>query len=133
MDIKRPTLYEAAWLSALASTLEGERKRARLSRMALAAKIGISDQTVMRYERQTREMTVPNLMALIEALDMTVEDFISIARARAEVEYRALLRADELAARRDKAGLSVPPRNLQAVADSNVGADEEVEGRQEEP
>lgn len=133
MDIKRPTLYEAAWLSALASTLEGERKRARLSRMALAAKVGISDQTVMRYERQTREMTVPNLMALIESLDMTVEDFISIARARAEVEYRALQRADELAARRDKAGLSVPPRNLQAVADSNVGADEEVEGRQEEP
>lgn len=133
MDIKRPTLYEAAWLSALASTLEGERKRARLSRTALAAKVGISDQTVMRYERQTREMTVPNLMALIEALDMTVEDFISIARARAEVEYRTLLRTDELAARRDKAGLSVPPRNLQAVADSNVGADEEVEGRQEEP
>ncbi|WP_286697464.1 helix-turn-helix domain-containing protein [Dermacoccus sp. UBA1591] len=133
MDIKRPTLYEAAWLSALASTLEGERKRARLSRMALAAKVGISDQTVMRYERQTREMTVPNLMALIEALDMTVEDFISIARARAEVEYRALLRSDELAARRGKAGLSVPPRNLQAVADSNVGADEEVEGHQEEP
>ena len=132
MDIARPTLYEAAWLSALAATLEGERKRARLSRMALAAKIGISDQTVMRYERQTREMTVPNLMALIEALDMTVEDFISIARARAEVEYRALLRTDELAARRD-AGLSVPPRNLRAVADSNVGADEEVEGRQEEP
>ena len=133
MDIKRPTLYEAAWLSALASTLEGERKRARLSRTALAAKVGISDQTVMRYERQTREMTVPNLMALIEALDMTVEDFISIARARAEVEYRTLLRDDELAARRDKAGLSVPPRNLRAVADSNVGADEEVEGRQEEP
>ena len=133
MDIKRPTLYEAAWLSALASTLEGERKRARLSRMALAAKVGISDQTVMRYERQTREMTVPNLMALIEALDMTVEDFISIARARAEVEYRALLRTDELAERRERDRLSVPPRNLQAVADSNVGADEEVEGRQEEP
>ena len=133
MDIKRPTLYEAAWLSALASTLEGERKRARLSRMALAAKVGISDQTVMRYERQTREMTVPNLMALIEALDMTVEDFVSIARARAEVEYRALLRTDELAERRERDRLSVPPRNLQAVADSNVGADEEVEGRQEEP
>lgn len=133
MDIKRPTLYEAAWLSALASTLEGERKRARLSRTALAAKVGISDQTVMRYERQTREMTVPNLMALIEALDMTVEDFISIARARAEVGYRALLRTDELAARRDKTGLSVPPRNLKAVADSNRDADAEGEANQEEP
>ena len=50
---------------------------------------------------------------------------------RAEVEMRRKQR-DELAARRD-AGLSVPPRNLRAVADSNVGADEEVEGRQEEP
>ena len=53
-----------------------------------------------------------------------------------EVAERARLtqqRTDELAARRSGRGLSVPPRNLQAVADSNVGADEEVEGRQEEP
>ncbi|WP_074040723.1 helix-turn-helix domain-containing protein [Dermacoccus nishinomiyaensis] len=53
-----------------------------------------------------------------------------------EVAERARLtrqRADDLATRRSGRGLSVPPRSLRAVADSNVGADEEVEGRQEEP
>ena len=58
---------------------------------------------------------------------------LSMLEEIAERARLAELRADELAARRDKAGLSVPPRNLRAVADSNVGADEEVEGRQEEP
>ena len=53
-----------------------------------------------------------------------------------EVAERARLtrqRTDELAARRDKAGLSVPPRNLKAVADSNRDADAEGEAFQEGP
>jgi len=58
---------------------------------------------------------------------------LSMLEEIAERARLAELRADELAARRGNRGLSVPPRNLQAVADSNVGADEEVEGRQEEP
>lgn len=132
MDMHRPTKYEQAWLAALAHTLQGERKRMRLSRAALASRIGISDQTVMRYELQTREMTAPNLVALIEALDMRVEDFLEIAKAQAEVEMRRLQR-DELADRRKRDALSVPARRLQAVADSNRDADAEGEAQQEEP
>ena len=76
------------------------------------------------------------------ALDAVSSAYKSWSRTTSVADRAALMkraselfseRTDELAARRDKAGLSVPPRNLQAVADSNVGADEEVEGRQEEP
>lgn len=51
-----------------------------------------------------------------------------------EVERRLTShQQDELANRRAQRGMSDPTPSLGAVADSNVGADEEVEGRQEEP
>lgn len=130
--LKRPTDYESAWNTALAQTLLACRTSAGLTQPGLAEAVGIEKQSVRRYEKEERSIPVPNLLAMIEAMDLTVEDFMALAKVRAEVEMRRKQR-DELAARRDKAGLSVPPRNLRAVADSNVGADEEVEGRQEEP
>lgn len=130
--LDRPTDYEKAWNKALAQTLLACRTSAGMTQTGLAGLVGIEKQSVRRYEKEERAIPVPNLLSMIEAMDLTVEDFMAMAKIRAEVEMRRLQR-DELAARRDKAGLSVPPRNLQAVADSNVGADEEVEGRQEEP
>lgn len=105
--------------------------------------LGVSRKTVGNWERggaiqKSSRRRLAELAATVvihepdaEKVDRRISDL------EARVDYLEAIvlkqRTDELAARRDKAGLSVPPRNLQAVADSNVGADEEVEGRQEEP
>ena len=83
----------------------------------------------LRLESGERVAAVSQIAQVCEVMGIDFMTFMKRASERV-VDFEM---ADELAARRDKAGLSVPPRNLRAVADSNVGADEEVEGRQEEP
>lgn len=85
--------------------------------------------TYLRLESGERVADVSQIAQVCEVMGIDFMTFMKRASERV-VDFEM---ADELAARRDKAGLSVPPRNLRAVADSNVGADEEVEGRQEEP
>jgi len=85
--------------------------------------------TYLRLESGERVADVSQIAQVCEVMGIDFMTFMKRASERV-VDFEM---ADELAARRDKAGLSVPPRSLQAVADSNVGADEEVEGRQEEP
>ena len=84
--------------------------------------------TYLRLESGERVADVSQIAQVCEVMGIDFMTFMKRASERV-VDFEM---ADELAARRD-AGLSVPPRNLRAVADSNVGADEEVEGRQEEP
>lgn len=130
--LERPTNYEKAWNAALAQTLLACRTSAGMTQPDLAGLVGIEKQSVRRYEKEERAIPVPNLLSMIEAMDLTVEDFMAMAKIRAEVEMRRLQR-DELAERRERDRLSVPPRNLQAVADSNRDADAEGEAQQEEP
>ena len=85
--------------------------------------------TYLRLESGERVADVSQIAQVCEVMGIDFMTFMKRASERV-VDFEM---ADELAARRDKAGLSVPPRNLKAVADSNRDADAEGEAFQEGP
>lgn len=85
--------------------------------------------TYLRLESGERVADVSQIAQVCEVMGIDFMTFMKRASERV-VDFEM---ADELAARRDKTGLSVPPRNLKAVADSNRDADAEGEANQEEP
>ena len=119
------------WSLAIAAQVRAERSACGWTQAEAVRRMSgyMGRSTYLRLESGERVADVSQIAQVCEVMGIDFMTFMKRASERV-VDFEM---ADELAARRDKAGLSVPPRNLQAVADSNVGADEEVEGRQEEP
>lgn len=85
--------------------------------------------TYLRLESGERVADVSQIAQVCEVMGIDFMTFMKRASERV-VDFEM---ADELADRRKRDALSVPPRNLQAVADSNRDADAEGEAQQEEP